>query len=137
MGIPVIIGVFMGIMWSSFSDAIGRRKPFLIQSSILMALFTFAITLISSFEGFLILGFFRALFIPMAEGLIVTSLFRLSDYRESHSLFRFRDMGIRWMGHRDRARRCCGLGFWDKGGFLFSKLVVRRRDNRFSSSSRT
>lgn len=81
MAIPMIIGVFMSIMWSSFSDAIGRRKPFLIQSSILMALFTFAITLLYSFEGFLILGVFKALFIPMAEGLIVTSLFRLSDYR--------------------------------------------------------
>ncbi len=81
MAVPMIIGVFMSIMWSSFSDAIGRRKPFLIQSSILMALFTFAITLLYSFEGFLILGVFKALFIPMAEGLIVTSLFRLSDYR--------------------------------------------------------
>ncbi|MBA7502537.1 hypothetical protein ES706_01127 [subsurface metagenome] len=81
MAIPMIIGIFMSIMWSSFSDAIGRRKPFLIQSSILMALFTFAITLLYSFEGFLILGVFKALFIPMAEGLIVTSLFRLSDYR--------------------------------------------------------
>lgn len=80
MAIPVIIGVFTSIMWSSFSDAIGRRKPFLIQSSILMAVFTFAITLISSFEGFLVLGFFKAIFIPLAEGLIVTSLFRLSDY---------------------------------------------------------
>ena len=81
MAVPMIIGVFMSIMWSSFSDAIGRRKPFLIQSSILMALFTFAITLLYSFEGFLILGVFKALFIPMAEGLIVTSLFRFSDYR--------------------------------------------------------
>jgi len=81
MAIPVIIGVFTSIMWSSFSDAIGRRKPFLIQSSILMALFTFAVTLISSFEGFLILGVFRGLFTPISEGLIVTSLFRVSDYR--------------------------------------------------------
>ena len=81
MGIPVIIGVFMGIMWSSFSDAIGRRKPFLMQSSILTAFFIFAITLVYSFEGFLILGVLKAIFIPMAEGLIVTSLFRLSDYR--------------------------------------------------------
>ena len=81
MAIPVMIGIFTGIMWSSFSDIIGRRRPFLIQSSILMALFTFAVTLVSSFEEFLILGVFRALFTPMAEGLIVTSLFRVSDYR--------------------------------------------------------
>ena len=81
MAIPVMIGIFTGIMWSSFSDIIGRRRPFLIQSSILMALFTFAVTLVSSFEEFLILGVFRALFTPIAEGLIVTSLFRVSDYR--------------------------------------------------------
>jgi len=39
IAIPVIIGIFTGIMWSSFSDAIGRRKPFLIQSTIVTALF--------------------------------------------------------------------------------------------------
>ena len=80
MAIPVIVGVFTGIMWSSFSDAIGRRKPFLIQSTVLLVLYTFAVTLISSFEGFLILGVVRALFTPMAAGLIVTSLFRSSGY---------------------------------------------------------
>lgn len=87
MAIPVMIGVFTGIMWSSFSDAIGRRKPFLIQSTVLMASFAFAVTLISSFEGFLILGVFRALFTPMAEGLIVTSLFRSSGYRGRATAF--------------------------------------------------
>ncbi len=81
MAIPVVIGIFTSIMWSSFSDAIGRRKPFLIQSTVLMTLFTFAVTLVSSFEGFIILGVFRALFTPMAEGLIVASLFRTSNYR--------------------------------------------------------
>jgi PPP family 3-phenylpropionic acid transporter len=42
-------------------------------------LFAFAVTLISSFKGFLVLGLLRALFTPMEEGLIITSLFRTSD----------------------------------------------------------
>jgi MFS family permease len=28
MAVPVLVGVFSGAMWSSFSDAIGRSKPF-------------------------------------------------------------------------------------------------------------
>lgn len=85
--IPVVIGIFTGIMWSSFSDAIGRRKPFLVQSTAIMALFTFAATLISSFEEFLILGVLRAIFTPVAEGLIVANLFSMSGYRTRATVY--------------------------------------------------
>ncbi len=124
MAIPVIVGVFTGIMWSSFSDAIGRRKPFLIQSTVLMALFAFAVTRISSFEGFLILGVFRALFTPMAEGLIVTSLFRSSGYRGRATAFSgFAIWGsVGWA----TATALAGVAVWVfgiKAAFYFASLL--------------
>lgn len=80
VGVPVFIGIFTGVMWSLFSDIIGRRKPFMVQASLVMALFTFAVTLVSSFEWFLLLGVIRALFVPMILGLLITSWFRTSTH---------------------------------------------------------
>ena len=80
IGVPAFIGIFTGVMWGLFSDIIGRRKPFLVQASFVMALFTFAVTLVSSFGWFLLLGVVSALFVPLVLELIVTSLFRASTY---------------------------------------------------------
>lgn len=79
--IPVVIGVFTGLMWSSFSDAIGRRKPFLIQSAALTALSTFVVTLLTSFEEVFILSVLRSVLTPPAEGLIVANLLSMSSHR--------------------------------------------------------
>lgn len=81
VAIPVFIGIFAGAMWSSFSDAIGRSKPFLIQSAILWMLFAFTVALISSFKEFMVLSLIVALFTPPAERLIVTNLFRTAGQR--------------------------------------------------------
>lgn len=81
VAIPVLMGIFAGAMWSSLSDVVGRSKPFLIQSVILWVLFTFAVTLLSSFKEFLVLGLIVTLLTPPAEGLIVTNLFRAGDQR--------------------------------------------------------
>jgi PPP family 3-phenylpropionic acid transporter len=80
IGVPAFIGIFTGVMWGLFSDIIGRRKPFLVQASFVMALFTFAVTLVSSFGWFLLLGVVSALFVPLVLELIVTSWFRASTY---------------------------------------------------------
>jgi len=80
VGVPVFIGIFTGVMWGLFSDIIGRRKPFLVQASLGMALFTFAVTLVSSFGWFLLLGVVSALFVPLVLELIVASWFRASTY---------------------------------------------------------
>jgi len=79
--VPIVIGVFTGILWSAFSDAIARRKPFLIQSTLLTALFTLSTAFFSAFEELLILGVLRSILIPPAEGLIVANLLGMSDYR--------------------------------------------------------
>jgi MFS family permease len=85
-GVPVLIGIFAGVIWSLVSDTIGRRKPFIVQASLVMVLFTFAITLVSSFEWFLLLGVMRALFLPVVHGLLITSWFRTStDSRRATS----------------------------------------------------
>jgi len=78
---PLVVGIFSGTLWSLASDAIGKRKPFLVQSAILLSLFTFAVTLVSTFEGFLFLGLLRAIATPIPEGLIVATLFGSSGHR--------------------------------------------------------
>jgi MFS family permease len=84
---PVLVQIFTSTMWGLFSDKIGRRKPFLVQGALVMALFTFAVTLVSSFEWFLILGIMMGLFAPAIEGLMVTSFFKLSGYRKRATFF--------------------------------------------------
>ncbi len=80
VGVPVFIGIFTSVMWSLFSDIIGRRKPFLVLASFVMVLFTFAVTLVSSFEWFFLLGVIRALASPLFQGLMITSWFRTSTH---------------------------------------------------------
>ena len=77
---PMITGMFASMVWSSFSDSIGRRKPFMIQSALSISIFTFLATIISSFEWFLVLGILRGLLTPLLEGLTVASLFSVSSH---------------------------------------------------------
>ena len=79
IAVPIIISIFAGTAWGSFSDVTGRKKPFLIQSAFIMALSTFAITLVSSFELLLLIGLFAAFLAPHAEGLMVASVFGFSS----------------------------------------------------------
>lgn len=81
VALPVLMGIVAGAMWSSLSDAVGRSKPFLIQSAMAWMLFAFAVTLMSSFKEFIVLGLIVAILTPPAEGLIVTNLFRAGDQR--------------------------------------------------------
>ncbi len=84
---PTIISMFSGIIWGSFSDYLGRRKPFMIQSAIFASIFIFLTTLVSSFEWFLLLGLLKGLLMPVLEGLTVTSLFSLYDRSEMGRVF--------------------------------------------------
>lgn len=84
---PTIIGIFSGILWSSCSDYLGRRKPFIIQSAVSSSFFIFLTSLLSSFEWLLALGALRGLLTPVLEGLTVSSLFGISDRGEMGRTF--------------------------------------------------
>jgi PPP family 3-phenylpropionic acid transporter len=78
IAVPIIVSVVAGSAWSSFSDTIGRKKPFLALSAFVMTLTTFAITLFSSFGPLLLLGVLGAFLTPHAEGLMAASVFGFS-----------------------------------------------------------
>ena len=114
---PMITGMFASIVWSSFSDSIGRRKPFMIQSALSISIFTFLATIISSFEWFLVLGILRGLLTPLLEGLTVASLFSVSS-------------------HRGMGRTFGGYAMWKSLGWaaslMISSILVQLLDVRFA-----
>jgi len=84
---PTIIGMFAGVAWSSYSDYIGKRRPFMIQSALSSSILISLTTLLSSFEWFLALGILRGLLTPVLEGLTVANLFELSDRKVMGRVF--------------------------------------------------
>jgi len=114
---PMITGMFASIVWSSFSDSIGRRKPFMIQSALSISIFTFLATIISSFEWFLVLGILRGLLTPLLEGLTVASLFSVSS-------------------HGGMGRTFGGYAMWKSLGWaaslMISSILVQLLDVRFA-----
>jgi len=74
-----IFGVFAKSAWGSFSDRVGRRKPFIALGCTVFASTMIAYTLISSFEAFLTLAIFGSLLAPSSTALLAASVFELAS----------------------------------------------------------
>jgi len=94
-----IVGVFAKSAWGSFSDSVGRRKPFIAFGCIVFASTMIAYTLISSFEAFLILGVVGSLFAPSSMALLAASVFELASPEAKATMYaRYRIWGsVGWI----------------------------------------
>jgi len=72
------VGVFATSAWGSFSDSVGRRKPFIAFGCTVLASTMIAYTLVSSFEAFLIVAVLGALLAPSSMALLAASVFELA-----------------------------------------------------------
>jgi PPP family 3-phenylpropionic acid transporter len=73
-----MVGVFATSAWGSFSDGVGRRKPFIALGCAALASTMIAYTLVSSFETFLIVAVLGALLAPSSIALLAASVFELA-----------------------------------------------------------
>jgi PPP family 3-phenylpropionic acid transporter len=97
--ISAIVGVFATSVWGSFSDRVGRRKPFIAFGCIVFASTMIAYTLVSSFEAFLIVNVFGSLLAPSSMALLAASVFELASSEKKATIYaRYRIWGsVGWI----------------------------------------
>jgi PPP family 3-phenylpropionic acid transporter len=74
-----VVGVFATSAWGSFSDSVGRRRPFIALGCTVLASTMIAYTFVSSFETFLIVAVLGALLAPSSMALLAASVFELAS----------------------------------------------------------